>query len=69
MSSHLKRLFFILLIVCIPAGFFTEQEHALSLWHAIPSIDVIFGGLGALLLILGVKLVGSFASRKEDFYD
>jgi hypothetical protein len=69
MTKHLKRIFLILVIMCIPAGFLVEHEHAVFLWHTVPSIDATFGGLGALLLILAVKIVGSFASRKEDFYD
>jgi len=69
MGRHLKKLFFLLVIIFIPAGFFTEHEHAVFFWHAIPSMDAIFGGLGALLLILGVKMMGFFASRREDFYD
>jgi hypothetical protein len=69
MGRHLKKLFFLLGIIFIPAGFFTEHEHAVFFWHTIPSMDAIFGGLGALLLMLGVKMVGSFASRSEDFYD
>jgi hypothetical protein len=69
MARHLKRVFLILVILCIPAGFLTEQEHAVSLWHKIPSVDAIFGVLGALFILLAIKIVGSFASRKEDFYD
>lgn len=69
MARQLKRLFLILVILCIPTGFFTEHEHAVFLWHHIPSMNAIFGALGALLLILGAKLVGSLASRREDFYD
>jgi hypothetical protein len=69
MVRHLRKLFFLLVIIFIPVGFFTEHEHAVFFWHTIPSIGAILGGLGALLLILGVKMVGSFASRREDFYD
>jgi hypothetical protein len=69
MARHLKRVFLILVILCIPAGFLTEHEHAVFLWHDIPSIDAIFGVLGALFILLAIKLVVCFASRKEDFYD
>ncbi len=69
MVRHLKRLFIILVIVSIPAGFLTEHEDVIFVWHKIPSIDAIFGALGALFVLLAVKVVGSFASRKEDFYD
>ncbi|ODS36785.1 MAG: hypothetical protein A7315_04490 [Candidatus Altiarchaeales archaeon WOR_SM1_79] len=69
MPRYLKRLFFILIILCIPAGFLTQHEHAVFLWHKIPSADAMFGVLGALLILLAIKIVASFASRKEDFYD
>lgn len=69
MVRYLKRLLVILVIVFIPAGFFTEHEHAVFLWHRIPSVDAIFGVLGALLLLVATKIVSSFASRREDFYD
>lgn len=70
MARHLKRVFLILVILCIPAGFLTEHEHAaVSLWHKIPSIDAIFGVLGALFILLAIKVVGCFASQREDFYD
>lgn len=69
MARHLRLLFLLVIVSFIPAGFFVEHEHAVFPWHTIPSVDAIFGGLGALLLILGVKVLGSFASRKEDFYD
>ena len=59
----------LVVIVCIPLGFLTEHEHAVFPWHTIPSMDAIFGALGALLLIGAIKIVGSFASREEDFYD
>jgi hypothetical protein len=69
MARHLKTVFLILVILCIPAGFLTEHEYAVSLWHNIPSVGAIFGVLGALFILLAIKIVGSFASRKEDFYD
>jgi len=69
MVRHLKKLFLLVVIVCIPLGFLTEHEHAVFPWHTIPSMDAIFGALGALLLIGAIKIVGSFASREEDFYD
>jgi hypothetical protein len=69
MTRRLKRLFLLVVIVCIPLGFLTKHEHAVFPWHTIPSMDAIFGALGALLLIAAIKIVGSFASREEDFYD
>ena len=41
----------------------------MSLWHRIPSIDVLFGVLGALLLIAAARVLASFAEKGEDFYD
>ena len=69
MKKRLKRLFIILALLCIPAGFFIKHEHAVFLWHKIPSIEAVFGVLGAFLLILATRIVASFAQRKEDFYD
>jgi hypothetical protein len=69
MARYLRILFLLMVFSSLPAGFFMEHEQAVFPWHTIPSIDAIFGGLGALLLILAIKILGSFASRKEDFYD
>ncbi len=69
MEKMLKKVFLILAVLCIPVGFFTKHEHAVFLWHKIPSIDAVFGVLGALLLILATAILASFAQRKEDFYD
>lgn len=69
MVRHLRKLFLLLVVASIPAGFHIEHEHAVFLWHAIPSVDALFGCLGALLLMLAVRIVGPFTYRKEDFYD
>jgi hypothetical protein len=53
----------------IPAGFFIKHEHVVFLWHKIPSVEVVFGALGAFLLILATRILASFALKKEDFYD
>jgi len=39
------------------------------LWHKIPSVEVVFGVLGAFLLILATRILDSCAQKKEDFYD
>jgi hypothetical protein len=65
----LKKIFYIVTVLCIPAGFFTKHEHAVFLWHKIPSIEAVLGFLGALLLILGTRILASFAQKEEDFYD
>jgi hypothetical protein len=69
MEKKLKRLFLLLVVLCIPAGFFIKHEHAIFLWHKIPSIETVFGFVGAFLLILGTRILASFAQKKEDFYD
>ncbi len=69
MGKILKRLFIILAVLCIPVGFFIKHEHAIFFWHKIPSIEAIFGILGAFLLILATGILASFAQKKEDFYD
>jgi len=69
MKKTLRWLLYIFVILCIPAGLVIEPEHAVFFWHKIPSIDVVFGFLGALLLIGGSRLLGHFVHREEDFYD
>ena len=69
MEKMLKRLFIILAVLCIPVGFFSAHDHAAFLWHKIPSIEAIFGVLGAFLLIVAAGILASFAQKKEDFYD
>jgi len=69
MKKTLKILFYSCLVLCIPAGLFLEHEHAVFLWHKIPSIDVVFGFLGAMLLIGGSRLLAHFVRKEEDFYD
>jgi hypothetical protein len=69
MKKMLKSLFILLAILCIPVGFFVKHEHAVFFWHKIPSIEAIFGILGAFLLILATGILASFAQKKEGFYD
>jgi len=69
MGKVLKKLFLTLSFICIPAGFFIKHEHAVFFWHKIPSIEAIFGVIGAFLLILAIAILASFAQKKEDFYD
>jgi hypothetical protein len=69
MKRMLKKLFLILAVLCIPAGFFAKHDHVVFLWHKIPSIEAIFGVLGAFLLIVAAGILASFAQKKEDFYD
>jgi hypothetical protein len=69
MKKILKRLFILLAVVCIPVGFFIRHDHAVFFWHKIPSIEAIFGVIGAFLLIVATAILTSFAQKKENFYD
>jgi len=69
MRKMLKGLFILLAVLSIPVGFFIKHEHAVFFWHKIPSIEAIFGVIGAFLLILATAILTSFAQKKEDFYD
>jgi len=69
MQKTLKRLLAVLAVLSIPAGLLIKHEHAVFLWHKIPSIETVFGFVGAFLLILGTRILASFAQKKEDFYD
>jgi hypothetical protein len=46
-----------------------EPDHAVFFWHRIPSIDTLFGFLGAMLLIVGARLLAHLVRKEEDFYD
>jgi hypothetical protein len=69
MKKTLQITFYGFLVLCIPAGFFIEHEHAVFFWHRIPSADTLLGFLGAMLLILGARLLARLVHREEDFYD
>jgi hypothetical protein len=69
MQKMLKRLLIALAILSIPAGLFIKHEHAVFFWHRIPSIDTLFGFLGAMLLIVGARLLAHLVQKEEDFYD
>lgn len=69
MEKGLKKLFLASVILCIPLGFVYKHDHVHFFWDKIPSIDVIFGILGAVLLLVAIKILASFAFKEEDFYD
>jgi len=69
MEKGLKKLFLASVILCIPLGFVYKHDHVHFFWDKIPSIDVIFGVLGAVLLLVAIKILASFAFKEEDFYD
>jgi hypothetical protein len=69
MQKMLKRLLVVLAVLSVPAGLFIKNEHAVFFWHKIPSIDTLFGFLGAMLLIAGTRLLAHLVQKEEDFYD
>lgn len=58
-----------MVLLSVPAGLFIKQEHAVFLWHKIPSIEAAFGALGACLLIGATRILASFTRKREGFYD
>jgi hypothetical protein len=69
MKEKLKKLFIVFAILSIPAGFLAGDNHGVFGWHHMPLVDAMVGGIGAVFLMLMIKFVASFASKKEDFYD
>ncbi len=69
MERTLQKILFILAGLSVLLGFLAEHDPVFFWWHHLPFLDGMVGGAGAILLILLKKLVASFASRKEDFYD
>jgi len=69
MKKTLRAIFFILAGLSVLPGFFMDHHPVLFWWHGIPSLDAAVGGLGAILLMITMKLIASFASKKEDFHD
>ncbi|MFO8165375.1 MAG: hypothetical protein R6T98_12710 [Desulfatiglandales bacterium] len=69
MKRILKGLFILLAVVSIPVGFFIRHDHVVFFWHKIPSVEAVFGVIGAFVLIAATAILSSFAQKKEDFYD
>jgi hypothetical protein len=69
MKDKLKKLFIVFTILSIPAGFLAGDDHGVFWWHHMPLMDAMVGGIGAVFLMLMIKVVASFTSKKEDFYD
>ena len=69
MKKILKSLFVLLAVGCIPVGVYIRHDHPVFFWHKIPSIEAIFGIIGAFLLIAATAILTSFAQKEEDFYD
>jgi hypothetical protein len=69
MKRIFKGLFILLAVVSIPVGFFIRHDHVVFFWHKIPSVEAVFGVIGAFVLIAATAILSSFAQKKEDFYD
>ena len=69
MKQKLKKLLIVFAVLSIPAGFLAGDGHGVFWWHHIPLLDAMVGGIGAVFLMLMIKFVASFTSKKEDFYD
>jgi hypothetical protein len=69
MKGKLKKLFIVFAVLSIPAGFLAGHDHAVFWWHRLPFMDAMVGGTGAVFLMLIIKFVAFFTSKKEDFYD
>jgi hypothetical protein len=69
MKRILKGLFILLAVVSIPVGFFIRHDHVVFFWHKIPSVEAVFGVIGAFVLIAATAILSSFAQKEEDFYD
>jgi hypothetical protein len=69
MQRSLKKWLWLLAFLSIAAGFLVHPDHAVFWWHHVPSLDAIVGGAGTLLLMGVIRIVASFAAKKEDFYD
>jgi len=67
--NTLKMFYGLGIVLSILLGLFIRLEHVVFPWHKVPSWEAIFGVLGALLLLGGVKGIGIIVNRKETFYD
>ncbi|HUL36095.1 MAG TPA: hypothetical protein VLW47_00300 [Thermodesulfobacteriota bacterium] len=69
MNRFLKILLWMVALLSIPIGFFTQKEHTVFLWHKIPLTEVVIGVAGTLVLILLSRIVAFISLKKEDYYD
>ncbi len=65
----LKILIWVTAILTIFVKFFAGKEHDSFFWHRIPSVEAVFGALGALTLIFLSRTLALIAFKKENFYD
>ena len=70
----MKRLWWIIggSILVVAAGLdmlFRHHIHAYFWWHNVPALDVLYGLLGCLALVLGAKWLGhAWLQRDADYY-
>lgn len=69
MKEKLKKLLIFFAILSIPVGFLAEHDHAVFWWHRLPFMDAVVGGIGTIFLMVIIKFIALFASKREDFYD
>ncbi len=68
METRLKTIFWVLVGLTVVIGFLPIHHHFFP-WDDVPSVDAVFGIIGTFLLLIIIKFIGSFARKKEDFYD
>ncbi len=60
----------LLLIVSLVLEFTYLADYDSHWWNSVPAFYALWGGLCAILLIFGSKIVGKiFILREEDYYD
>jgi hypothetical protein len=69
MKRFCKRILIALAPLAVLGGFFGHHEYAVFWWHTLPILGALVGALGALLLMVVIRWMASFAAKKEDFYD
>ena len=69
MGASLKKFFVFLVLASIITGLLVHSKHAHFSWEKIPSIDAVFGFIGAFLLIFLKRIISFLSHREEDFYD
>lgn len=69
MEAALKKIFLFLVLAAIITGLLVHTKHAHFSWEKIPSIDAVFGFLGAFLLIFLKRIISFLSHREENFYD
>lgn len=66
-----RRLFYLVLALCVAADFLVLREHADYLWERLPGWPAVYGFSSCVLLIFVSKFLGHRCGlmRREDYYD